>query len=264
MEKQIIDIGVNLLHKQYDMDREEIIKKAENANITPLIITGTNVRESQKAAAYAGNHIGKLYSTAGVHPHDAKSCDSDTIKKLRIEAQKPQVVAIGECGLDYDRNFSPQDVQRKWFEEQIKLAEELNMPLFLHERSAFADFKEILSAHKEVCSRSVVHCFTGTGKELQTYLSMGCFIGITGWVCDERRGQGLRTLIRMIPANKLMIETDAPFLYPRNMSGAKKGSRNEPAFLRHILKDIASCIGKKPDELAELTTENAKRFFGLP
>lgn len=263
MENQIIDIGVNLLHKQYDTDRETVVEKAISQNITPLIITGTNIKESKQAALYAGKYPTKLYSTAGVHPHDAKSCNDQTINQLKELAKLPQVVAIGECGLDYDRNFSPPAIQRKWFEKQICLAEELNMPLFLHERAAFTDFKAILSEHKEICSRCVVHCFTGTGKELMSYLSMDCFIGLTGWICDERRGQNLRSIVRMIPLKKLMIETDAPFLIPRNMKSDKKITRNEPLFLNHILKEIAECMGGKPENIADITTKNAKTFFGI-
>lgn len=263
MPGQLIDIGVNLMHKQYDADREEVLNKAMKENVVPLIITGTNVKESQKALSFAKEHEGNVYCTAGVHPHDAKTCKSDTIAQLKQMAKQPQVCAIGECGLDYDRDFSPREVQRDWFEKQVILAEELNMPLFLHERSAFEDFISILSEHKEICSRSVVHCFTGTGKELQNYVAMGCYIGITGWICDERRGQQLRTLVKMIPLSKLMIETDAPFLFPRNMTSKGKNGRNEPVYLRHIVKDIAKCMGRKEEEVAEATTENAKNFFGI-
>ena len=184
MKKQIIDIGLNLMHKQFDLDREDVVKRAEKENVIPLIITGVHLNDSKKAANFAEKHIGKLYCTAGIHP---------------------------------DRNFSPQNIQKKWFEEQIILAEELNMPLFLHERAAFSDFKKIMMNHKEICNHSVVHCFTGNGTELQNYLRMGCFIGITGWICDERRGQHLKTLIKMIPLNRLMIETDAPFLIPQDL-----------------------------------------------
>lgn len=263
MKNQIIDIGINLMHKQFEKDREFIVKTAKEENVTPLIITGTSLRESKKAADYAGKMPQQLYSTAGVHPHDAKQCDKNTIKELRKLLQLPQVIAVGECGLDYDRDFSPRDVQRKWFEEQICLAEEQNMPLFLHERSAFRDFKLILERHKEICSRAVVHCFTGTGSELQTYLKMGCFIGITGWICDERRGVALRNLVKLIPLNRLMIETDAPFLLPRNMPKKPENKRNEPAFLQYILEDIATCFGKESEEIAKITFENTKRFFNI-
>lgn len=263
MSQKIIDIGINLMHRQFDRDREEVILKAENNSVTPLIITGTSVRDSIKAANYAGGYSGKLYSTAGVHPHDAKNCNSKTVKELERLAKQPQVVAIGECGLDYDRDFSPREVQRKWFEEQICLAEALDMPLFLHERSAFCDFKDILERHKDICKKAVVHCFTGSGAELQAYLRLGCSIGITGWICDERRGQHLRSLIKLIPIDRLMIETDGPFLLPRNMTGQPQDRRNEPSFLQHIVKDIAKCLGKDVEQVARATFENTKQFFQI-
>lgn len=260
---KIIDIGINLTHKQFDTDREEVVKRALEKGVTPLIITGTNVKESKKAAAYAKTMSGNLYSTAGVHPHDAKTCKEDTIEELRKLAMLPEVVAIGECGLDYDRDFSPREVQRKWFEEQIKLAEELDMPLFLHERAAYRDFKAILKEHREICKKAVVHCFTGTAGEMQTYLELGCSIGITGWICDERRGEHLRTLVKRIPLQRLMIETDAPFLLPRNMQDKPDSRRNEPLFLRHIAEDIAKCLGKTSEEIEDITYQNTLEFFKI-
>ncbi len=260
---KIVDIGVNLTHKQFDPDREEVVKKAIEKGVTALIITGTSVRESKKAASYAKTMPGRLYSTAGVHPHDAKTCRENTIEELRTLAMFPQVVAIGECGLDYDRDFSPREVQRKWFEEQIKLAEELNMPLFLHERAAHRDFKAILKEHKDICKKAVVHCFTGTGGEMQAYLELGCSIGITGWICDERRGEHLRTLVKRIPLKHLMIETDAPFLLPRNMPDKPNNRRNEPVFLTHIVEDIAKCLGKTTEEIKNITYQNTLEFFGI-
>lgn len=261
MKNQIIDIGLNLMNKQFDTDRIEVIERAEKENVTPLIITGVDLNDSKKAVNFAEKYPNKLYCTVGVHPHDAKTCTKNTIFELRKLAQKSQVCAIGECGLDYDRDFSPREVQRKWFKEQIVLAEELNMPLFLHERAAFTDFKKILMEHKQICGRSVVHCFTGNGTELQSYLRMGCFIGITGWICDERRGQHLKTLIKMVPLDKLMMETDAPFLIPRDLKTNSR--RNEPAYLRHILKTISKCLNKEEQEVAEIVTKNTKQFFNI-
>lgn len=260
----IIDIGLNLMNRQFDEDRMELIERASAAGVGPCIITGTSIRDSRKAADYAGRWPGKLYSTAGIHPHDAKSCNELTIGQLEKLALNPQVVAIGECGLDYDRDFSPREVQRKWFKEQVKLAEKLKMPLFLHERSAFKDFREILQKHKDICGRAVVHCFTGTGGELTAYLELGCYIGITGWICDERRGEHLRSLVKKIPLDRLLIETDAPYLLPRNMKNIPSTRRNEPAYLRHIVGDIAACLNRDADEVAKITYENSKRFFGLP
>lgn len=220
-----------------------------------------SLRSSTEAARYAGQYAGKLYATAGVHPHDAKSCNGETIARLRELAALPQVVAIGECGLDYNRDFSPRDVQRKWFAEQARLALGLNMPLFLHERDAFADFVAILKEH--AVQKAVVHCFTGTLPELKVYLEMGFHIGITGWICDERRGKQLKDLVRIIPLDRLMIETDAPFLTPRDLKPKPADGRNEPAFLPHILQAVARCIGKSEDEVAQATTETASAFFRI-
>lgn len=261
MNHPIVDIGVNLMHRSFQPDREQVVERAAANGVSPLILTGTSVRNSVEAARYAGRYPGKLYATAGVHPHDAKSCNPETITKLRELAALPQVVAIGECGLDYNRDFSPREVQRKWFAEQIQLAAGLKMPLFLHERDAFTDFVAILKEH--AAPKAVVHCFTGTHAELKAYLDLGCYIGITGWICDERRGKHLRELVRLIPLNRLMIETDAPFLTPRDLKEKPADGRNEPAYLSHILQAVARCIGKPAAEVAQATTETAAEFFGI-
>jgi len=250
------------MHRSFNLDREEVIRTAAEAGVFPLIITGSNLRSSETGADYAARHK-DIYSTAGVHPHDAKTCDGQTIERLRRLCKRSQVVAVGECGLDYDRDFSPRDIQRKWFEAQIQLAKEEHMPLFLHERAAFADFKSILSSYKEVCGRAVVHCFTGTRDELRAYLDLGCYIGITGWICDRRRGMALRGTVKDIPADRLMIETDGPFLLPRNLNERPADNRNEPRFLPHIAGEIAACRGESVERLADMTTANAKRFFRI-
>ena len=261
MNHRIVDIGINLMHRSFHQDREQVVERAAANHVTPLIITGTSLRNSLEAARYAGRYSGKLYATAGVHPHDAKNCNEETITKLKELAALPQVVAIGECGLDYNRDFSPRDVQRKWFTEQIRLALEVNMPLFLHEREAFSDFIGILKEHR--VEKAVVHCFTGNYAELKAYLDMGFYIGITGWICDERRGKHLRDLVRMIPLDRLMIETDAPFLTPRDLKEKPADGRNEPAFLPHILRAVARSIGKPEEEVAQATTETAVEFFRI-
>lgn len=261
---QTIDIGINLTHRQFQADRESVLKQAIDAGVCSLILTGTSVRESRQAAACAAGRPGLLYATAGVHPHDAKSCNANTINELRTLCAQPQVVAVGECGLDYDRDFSPRDVQRKWFTAQIQLAEELDMPLFLHERAAFQDFYDLLKQFPRRAEKSVVHCFTGNRKALLAYLELGCSIGITGWICDERRGEQLRALVKYIPKDKLMIETDAPFLIPRNLTPRPKSNRNEPKYLPHIAAEIAKCRGEETTELAAYTTANSKKFFALP
>lgn len=260
---ELIDIGVNLTHRSFNPDREIVIKEAEEAGVVQMILTGTSLRESRESADYATKYPNVLYSTAGVHPHDAKTVNNSTMNELKKLLGRPEVVAVGECGLDYDRDFSPRPVQRKVFEDQLRLAEETGKPLFLHERAAFSDFHSILSNAPEICQRAVVHCFTGTEKELEAYLKLGCFIGITGWICDERRGTELRKIVKNIPKDKLMIETDAPFLTPRSMRPRPHDGRNAPEYLSYIAGDLAKCRGESKEELAEYTTKNARTFFGL-
>ncbi|MDR3333777.1 MAG: TatD family hydrolase [Treponema sp.] len=258
---KLIDIGINLMHTSFNGDREQVLQAAEEAGVSPLIITGTSVRSSHEAMRYASKHPGKLYTTAGVHPHDAKNCTPKTLDELRRMAAG--VLAIGECGLDYNRDFSPRNIQREWFEKQIQLAGELRLPLFLHERDAFGDFSGILEQNQAAILRMVVHCFTGTGRELDKYLELGCYIGITGWICDERRGVHLRDLLKNIPADKLLIETDAPFLMPRDMAGTPRTGRNEPKYLPHIAACIARHLDKPLETLAQETYTNTCRFFGI-
>lgn len=263
MNKQTIDIGVNLMHRSFQQDRDQVVTRAAEAGVSPLILTGTHVRNSEEAARYAAQFPGKLYATAGVHPHDTRHCTAQSMEKLRQLASRSQVVAIGECGLDYNRDFSPRDIQRIWFEEQIRLACELHMPLFLHEREAHGDFVRLLKPYAARIHKAVVHCFTGSLQELQAYLELGFYIGITGWICDERRGRHLRDLVKIVPLDRLMLETDAPFLTPRDLKVKPQGGRNEPAILPHIVQAVAACLGKTPEEIAEATTSTAKDFFGL-
>ena len=264
---KLIDIGINLMNPSYDKDRDEQVKAAGEAGVSPLIITGSGERSSLAAALYASaynaGNPGALYSTAGIHPHEAKNCGNGTIDLVRSIALEKNARAIGECGLDYNRDFSPRDVQRRWFVKQAELAAELSLPLFLHERDAFADFTTILRDYIKAVPAAVVHCFTGTGEELDCYLSLGCYIGITGWICDERRGKHLRELVKNIPRDRLMLETDGPFLLPRDLPIKVRNKRNESQFLPHIAQTIAGILGKDPEKLAKETVANSKKFFGI-
>jgi TatD DNase family protein len=270
----VIDIGVNLMHRSFNADREGVVKNAAAAGVSPLIITGTGEGSSREAADYAAKYPGKLYSTAGVHPHEAKNWGRSAPDTLREIAGRDCVAAIGECGLDYNRDFSPRDAQRRCFEAQIDLAEELALPLFLHERDAFRDFSAILGSRGNSPGKPgmVVHCFTGTGEALEKYLDLGCYIGITGWICDERRGNHLGDLVKKIPPDRLLIETDAPFLIPRDLgsrreqaggAGGGKSGRNEPKYLPHIAAVIARRLDKDPEQVAAETYANSLRFFGI-
>ncbi|MGA7986114.1 MAG: TatD family hydrolase, partial [Burkholderiales bacterium] len=203
-----------------------------------------------------------LWATAGVHPHHARDCDGATIPALREIAAHPRVVAIGECGLDYNRNYSPHPDQERWFVAQLELGIELGKPLFLHSRDAHPRFAEIVRSFK--LKNAVAHCFTGERDELHAYLKLGLYIGITGWICDERRGRHLLSLVREIPADRLLLETDSPYLTPRDMQPQPKARRNEPAFLPHVLRAVAHALGRPQEEVADQTARNARALFGLP
>jgi TatD DNase family protein len=254
------DIGANLTHSAFREDLDAVLSRARTAGVQTLVVTGTSVEESRHAAELAGAH--GLYATAGVHPHHARDCDAQTIPALRAIAAHPQVVAMGECGLDFNRNYSPHPDQEKWFVAQLELAAELGKPLFLHSRDAHPRFAEILRHHR--VKRAVAHCFTGGAAELRAYLELGLYVGITGWICDERRGRHLVELVKEIPADRLLLETDAPYLTPRDLHPQPKARRNEPAFLPHIARAVARARGETVEALAAATTRNAREFFGLP
>ena len=260
METKYIDIGLNLFSKQFAGQEDEIVTRAAEQGVG-MIITGSSERSSAQAANYVKKHPG-IYATAGVHPHDAKSVDQLTIDHLRkLMQSSEQMVAVGECGLDYDRMYSPKDVQLRVFEQQIELAEELKKPLFLHEREAAADFTEILKRHKEICARAVVHCYTGTSATAEQYLDLGCMIGITGWVCDDRRNGELLEALKVIPVERLMAETDGPYLLPRGIKGLK--NPNVPENIVYVVKKIAEVKGVEEEILRAQIIENTKIFFKL-
>jgi TatD DNase family protein len=267
----LVDIGVNLMNSAFDRDREAVVSAAAAAGVAPLVITGSDAESSRRAAEYARKNPGGLYATAGVHPHNARYWNETVREQIRALAARPgataaavpAAVAVGECGLDYNRDYSPRDKQKECFEAQIDLAAELGKPLFLHERDAFGDFSAALKRRRGDISRAVVHCFSGGEGELETYLALGCYIGLTGWICDERRGTHLIPLVKKIPPDKLLLETDAPYLMPRNMPGHKRNGRNEPRCLVHIAEFIARILGKDIETLAAETFANSRRFFGI-
>ena len=260
---ELIDIGCNLTHDSFDHDRKEVIEAAHKAGVVQMIVTGASAKGSVAALEIARNWPGRLFSTAGVHPHRASAYDDDTDILLRELATKDEVVAVGETGLDYFRDFSPRDEQRSAFERQMRIAIDTGMPLFLHQRDAHDDFFALLGQHRDQLNEVVVHCFTGNRAELHEYLDLDCHIGITGWICDERRGTHMKEFMRDIPSNRLMIETDSPYLKPRNLRPKIKSNRNEPRLLPWILGTLAACRNEHPRDLAEATTRNARAFFRL-
>lgn len=260
----MFEIGINLTSNQFDKDRTQVVERAREAGLSGMLITGTSAQESVEAQILAADHPDFCWSTAGVHPHQASGWDEHVERSIRQLAALPQVVAIGECGLDFNRNFSPADQQEAAFTAQLALAKELQLPVFLHCRDAGERFAALLKPWLKDLPGGVVHCFTGTRHELELYLSLGLSIGITGWVCDERRGLELREMLPLIPAERLMLETDAPYLLPRDMENKPKNRRNEPAFLPHIVNQVALWRGEDPQWLADITDDNARRLFALP
>ena len=261
---ELIDVGVNLTHDSFDDDRAEVIAAAAKVGVNRMVITGTTVAASSAAAELANQHRGKMFSTAGIHPHHASDCDSAAIEALRSRSDDEVVVAIGECGLDYFRNFSPPEAQRAAFEAQLQLAVDLQMPVFLHQRDAHEDFLAMIRNFRSGLVNALAHCFTGTTQQCEDYLKLDMHIGVTGWVCDERRGHDLQAALPAIPLERLMVETDAPYLLPRTITPRPKSRRNEPAMLTWVVDKIASLTQTEPEEIAAASTGNAVRFFSLP
>lgn len=261
---QWIDIGVNLTDTAFDHDRQAVLDRAWHADISQLVLTATSLATSQQVQQHCKDLPARLFCTAGVHPHQARDWTDEMTSEIRCLAQADCVKAIGECGLDYNRDFSPRPQQIKALEQQLQLAVELQLPVFLHERDASTPLVEILKDYRDRLPAAVVHCFTGEKPALHAYLDLDLHIGITGWICDERRGTHLQPLVQSIPAGRLMLETDAPWLLPRTMRPKPKKGRNEPAYLLEVAKMVALCRGEMLERLAEHTTLCARDFFELP
>ena len=260
---QLIDIGANLGHESFRHDFAAVLRRAHEHGVTCMVVTGASRAGSEEALALARAHPGVLWATAGVHPHHAADYDAATDARLRELAQDPSVRAVGEMGLDFNRNFSPREAQLFAFERQLAIAAELGKPVFLHQRDAHADFLALLRRWRDRLPAAVVHCFTDTRAALLDYLALDCHIGITGWICDERRGSHLREFVREIPANRLMIETDAPYLLPRTVQPQPSHRRNEPMYLKHICAEVARDRGEDVAVTAANATAAARAFFAI-
>ena len=266
---ELIDIGANLTHDSFDHDRGAVLQRARDAGVVQMVVTGASREHSPKALELARAHPGQLFATAGVHPHHAIEYTAECDAEMRALHAHPEVVAVGECGLDYFRDFSPRPAQRRAFEQQLQIAVDVAVggrkkPLFLHQRDAHEDFMAMMRNFDGRLGPAVVHCFTGTRAELFDYLDQDWHVGITGWLCDERRGQHLRELVKHVPAERLMIETDAPYLLPRTVRPQPSHRRNEPMYLAHIVEELARDRGEHPDATAAHTTATARAFFRLP
>ncbi len=261
----LIDIGANLGHESFDADFSAVLERARAAGIVHLLVTGTSPASTAKALDLAMQFPALLSATSGVHPHEAQHCDTDALAEIARLAAHASVKAVGETGLDFNRDFSPRAIQERVFEQHLELAARLGKPVFLHQRDAHARFLPILKNQRDALTAGgVVHCFTGERHELYDYLDLDMHIGITGWICDERRGAHMLNFLHDIPLDRLLLETDAPYLLPRTLRPRPKSRRNEPAMLPEVLRVAAEAMKMAPDLVARQTTLNAKRLFALP
>ncbi len=259
----MIDIGANLTNAAFDSDLDAVIRRATDSGVERIIVTGTDLSSSHAAVALCTQHAPHLYCTVGVHPHDAGTVADGWLDGLERLASNPFVRAIGETGLDFNRNYSPQDAQRAVFEAQLELAARLRLPIFVHDRDTDGAVADALGQYRDRLGDIVVHCFTGSPADLRRYLDLDCHIGITGWICDERRGLELQKLVPQIPDARLLIETDAPFLLPRTLAPRPKSRRNEPANLIWVARMVAQLRGQTVEHIRAMTTANATRVFAL-
>jgi TatD DNase family protein len=263
---ELIDVCVNVTNAQFREDRAAVIERADREGVVGMLFTATDLDTARASLAIADGD--RQLCTAGIHPHDAKDAPSDWQDTLRELAQHPSVRAIGECGLDFNRNFSPREVQIEIFNGQIEAAKALDLPLFVHDRDSEGAVLDRLLRQARL-PPTVIHCFTGSAGDLRRYTAEGFYIGITGWLCDRRRGDTLRNLVPEIPLDRLLVETDAPFLKPHNAPdtfhethGVPK-RRNEPALLAYIVEMLAEVRPESADDIAAATMANACDLFGF-
>ena len=259
----LIDIGANLTHSAFKNDFEDVVTGALTAGLSHIILTGTDLQSSAAASKLAQQRPTLFSSTAGFHPHVSKDVTTAEFARLETLVANPEVVAIGETGLDFNRNYSQPEKQRQIFETHLELACTARKPLFLHQRDAHTDFYSMLCAYREHIPGGVVHCFTDSHQALRDYLDLGMYIGITGWICDERRGCALQDIVNYIPHDRLLIETDAPYLLPRTLRPKPKSRRNEPKHLTEVLSVLAACRNEETGWLGLTTSNNARSLFQL-
>jgi TatD DNase family protein len=257
---RIFDSHCHVDDSSFDKDLDEVLKRADQAGVLALMLAGITEKSCEKALEIAKTRPG-CFVSVGVHPHDCKACTEKSLERLEVLAKNPLVRAWGETGLDFARMFSPKPVQETWFAAQLDAARKLDLPVIIHERDSGGRVLEILGAHPPGLKTGVVHCFSGTREELSAYLDMGFYIGITGICTQKERGAGLRDLIPLIPEDRMVIETDSPYLVPWPRS--KETRRNEPAFLVSILARLAEIRNRKAEGLARVLWENTCRLYDI-
>lgn len=259
----LTDIGANLTHESFVHDLDEVLARAARSGVTRFIATGTTLAGSAAALQLAAQRPGTVWATVGIHPHHAGEFSSDAARRLQEMLGDPRAVAVGECGLDFCRNYAPSGDQRQAFEGQLKIAADCGKPVFLHQRDAHDEFLRMVRDYWPSLSGGVAHCFTEGRAELDDYLGLGLHIGITGWICDERRGAALRAAVASLPLDRLLLETDAPYLLPRTLDPKPRTRRNEPAYLTEVLRVVADCMQESVEVVAAASSRNAERLFRL-
>ena len=258
---KIADIACNFTSDRFDNDLDEVINQAIVNNITKFGLICSRLSDIDKLLEIYNRYSKDMFFTIGVHPHHANEINEEYLKKLKEVINNNNPHAIGETGLDFFRNLSTYEEQIFAFEEQIKIAIDTNKPLFLHQRDSHDDFIKILRKYSSDINKSVVHCFTGTKEQLDDYLELDCYIGVTGWICDAKRNVELRKTIKNIPLERLMIETDCPYLIPKNLEEKPKNNRNEPIYLNHIANEVATLMKKDINDIREKTYKTSLSFF---
>ena len=257
----MIDIGANLTNSVFTDDLGEVLNRAKREGVQHIVVTGTNIQESQYAIALATKHGAYLSATVGIHPHNADGVKSDWLDTLEELISSPHVVVVGEMGLDFCRDYAGRDAQRQVFEAQLDLAARVELPVFVHDRDTDGEVLAVLRRYAP--TKCVVHCFTGNSDELDGFIAEDFYIGVTGWICDERRGEGLRRLVDRIPIDRLLVETDAPYLLSRTMSKVLGTRRNEPAYLKFVIAELARFRRCPESVIRDASVENACRFFDI-
>lgn len=261
-KRKYIDIGVNLTGSSFKKDIPQVIERAQIAGVEQLVVTGTNSLYSEQAIQLSEQYESVCYATAGLHPHHASDYSNDLDSELRDMLRHKNALAVGECGLDFNRNFSTRQEQIRAFEAQLEIAIDLNKPVFLHQRDAHDDFVAIIKSCRRDLDQLVAHCFTGSIEEVNDFVLLDMYIGITGWICDERRGSSLQQAVKHIPLDRIMLETDAPYLLPRDLKEKPvERNRNEPCYLPHIAQAVAKHMQVADDKLIAAAYENSRNFF---
>jgi TatD DNase family protein len=253
----LIDSHAHLDMKDFKRDLDDVLERALQEGLTHIITIGIDLVSSQEALKLA-NQYDYIYSTIGFHPHNANEAESEQLEKICEFASEPKVVAWGEIGLDFYRNYSPREKQMEVFKRQLDLAYEVDLPVIIHERDAYAEVYAILKKKRNRITRGVIHCFSGDYDQAMAYMDLGYYISFTGKVTYKNMSK-LQDAAAGVPLDRILVETDAPFLTPV----PKRGKRNEPAFVTHTAQKIAELRNMSFEEVAQQTSENTKRLFGI-